>query len=210
MSKGIREKSDYILNLIQKQKGLYRTDELAYKYLYDITWFILKRKINPSKLGSETPEEIVQNIIAQLTYKFSIDNPKNNPNVQSILPYISKCVLTELSKLHRNKYQGQSFIQSGFNLDLDFDSTGEFSYDHTYEVETLINMEMEIKEIINNTTTMLREYPIAVKNKHLLLFPLLLSIAREQEKIINKFRFRIRLALKQIYNEIGHPSETLV
>lgn len=200
----IRDKSNYVTNLIRTNGRLINSDHKAYNYLYDIVTFLVHRKINTKMIPSDFPEEVIQNILVQLFERFGTKK-KANMELNSIFPYISTCVMSELCKLRRNKYQGQAYILSGYDLDLDKDETGEFSICFMYEAETFAHFLRVVKTIVREVRTLLNETIIPVENKELLLFPLLLAIMREDERIFIRYNIRIRSALRYIYREIGNP-----
>lgn len=206
----IRDKSKFITDKILSQDGLTREDTLSYQYLYDITKFLVNRKLNTRRLSSDIPGEIVQNIVVQIFSYFNTDNSQNRTiKLKSIFPYISQCVNSEFCKLNRNKYLGQSYIISEHQILSEEDSPLLYTINFDSEFHYMIRIEKMASTIIKETKYLLEENIIPVENKHLLFFPLILSIARRDEKLINKFCSRVKIVLKQIYNDVGDPKDRI-
>ena len=201
------QKSKYVTDLINEQKGLKRDDNLAYQYIYDMVTFMIRRKTENQALPSDIPEELIQNIASQIAIQFQIDN--NPGELHSMFAYIGKCVATELCKLTRNKYRGKIISTVGFELETHEDFTGYFTTSHTYEMETILHIEKMVNVLIKEIKYLLEENPILVENKNLLFFPLLLAVSREEQRIINKMPLRARLGLKQLYKDIGSPFDRI-
>ena len=203
--KDIREKSDYVSNLINTQGYLSKKDNLALNYLYDIVRYLVKRKISNRNLMSDIPEEIVQNIVIQIYEKFKKGSTHNG--MDSAFAYISQCVMSEASKLRRNKYLGKKFIVATHDLDAEAELREDYSLNCTFEIHTVLNIEKTNKIIIKEAKYLLEECFLPVKNKELLYFVLLLAISRQEEKLLNKLEPRVAFALRQLYKDVGSPFE---
>lgn len=207
----IREKTKYIDNLINKQNGLNHNDDRAYNYIYDIVNYLIYRKVNTAKLTSEIPEEIAQNILIQVYKRFdhqSLQDLHKEANLQSIFPYLSKCVHSETSKLKTNVYGGnlpridESLRGTLFNKN-------DIIYHPTFETEAVIKIEKKVKTIITEVDTLVNEAVIIAKNKHLLVFPLLIAISRRNISLFSNYPDRLRIVMKHLYNNTKNPLDRI-
>lgn len=207
----LRQKSEYVTELIQKQNGLHNSDVLAYTYTYDILKFFVYRKINKRVSTSEIPEEIVQNIAIAVFEHFRVGaaKKKDPSELLCLFAYLSKCVASEFCKLSRNKYNGQNFIlpdaQNGESAHLDDLYIGS----HTFEVYTLLQIDRGLKVIMKEANYLLKAHTVPVNYKRFMEFPLLLAVARETSRNLKNYPNRVRISMNQIWEDIGPPMEIM-
>lgn len=207
----IREKSTYITELIEKQNGLKKENVKAYQYIYDITKFLVYKKINTRNLTSEIPEDIIQNIVIQVFKRFNYDFLKDknkDANLMSIFPYLSKCVHAEASRLKTSAYGG-NLPRIDENLKETLFFKEDIVYHPTFETEVVIKIEKKIKNIIFEVKSLLDENIISVKNKNFILFPLLISISRRNLTLFNNYPDGVKSLLRQIYNNTKDPLDRI-
>jgi hypothetical protein len=203
--KTLKQKSDYVTDLINSQNGLKSENTLAYSYLYDITKFLCRRKFKSINCSSSTEEEVVQNIVVQLFFFFE---KKKIVKIDSIFPYVDQCILSEICKIRTDKYEGAS-LEGIVDPKITRRGGDNLIYFPISEVEYDMYIYKQVIKIIEKVIELLNEIVIPVEHKHLVLFPLVLAIAREDEKLLKLFKFRTKEALKMIYHNIGSMSDRL-
>lgn len=205
----IRDKTEYINNLIKEQNGLYPTDRKAYTYLYDIVKFLIFKKVNVARFTSEIPEEIAQNIIIQVFRRFDksiLEKNNKDANLLSIFPYLSKCVHAEASKLKTTAYSGnlprvdETLKNVLFNKD-------DIKYRPIFETEAIIKIEKRVRAVIKEIQLLIEENAIFLENKTFIVFLVLIAISRKDPSLFSHYPDNIRLFLKQVYNNSKDPLE---
>ncbi|NNK81916.1 MAG: hypothetical protein HKO92_02210 [Flavobacteriaceae bacterium] len=204
----LREKSDYVTNLINTKKGLDNDDTLAYKYIYDITKYLVYRKFKTITCSSDIPKDVVQTVVFNTFHNISKEyKRKEDLKIDSIFSYLARVLVGEVSKLNRSQYKGK--IHDNLVHTSDLNDEFDMITHPVFEIEAYLNILKNLKIIIDDTYYNLNVYPLVVEHRFLLFFPLLLSIAREDKRLINQFKKRIRVALKDIYQKVGTPSEKM-
>lgn len=209
----IRDKTNYVNNLIKEQNGLTSKDSKAYLYIYDITKYLVHKKVNMAKLTSEIPEEMTQNIIIQVFKRFnqtSLRKKNKDANLMSIFPYLSRCVLSETSKLKTSTYGG-NLPRIDESLKGTLFHKEDIIYQPTFETEAVIKVERKVKAIISEVKNLVEQniLSIPVENRSFVVFPLLVAISRRNLTLFEKYPDRLKVLIRQIYNNAKNPLERI-
>lgn len=199
-SLNLREKSDYVTQCINDKS----VNDLCYSYLYDITKYLVSRKVRGQRISNACYEDdIIQNIVCNIHNIVIIEG--RYERVDSIFAFINQAVKLEVLKSYRKKYIGKAdFIEDLSETELNHAFYGEvyFGQDNLNEVELLINLERSLFNIIKLIHSKLNQSNIQSKTKNLLVFPILLSYVREDNKLLNQYPDKVKVVAKEILSSL--------
>lgn len=204
MSKRILEKEllyvEEILKENEDNPEKINNDQLFYENLYKLSLYLVNSTSN--SLPFHVKEEMCQNVVFEIFKKVCSEDKKP---IKSVKSYIGKCVLSELSKLNRNRYYGQTFIEKLEDLTPDSEFFDNPKNNLEMEVMLLTGLDHNAKKLIDSLSESLDNSNLPIDNKNLLLFPLILCICREDSTLLDTYPKRVKFYLKSLMNKVGDP-----